>query len=101
MSELEINEVGINNQNEEERARKTVEEIKSANDAYAQKLRLLNEKKSELQILQVETFEALQKASALNEQFNMIVNRKLLSERDKLQEEVSMLKAQLDKKLRI
>jgi hypothetical protein len=104
MSELEsVKEVEIDDpsKQEEERAKKTVEEIKAANELYAQKLKALNDKKTEVQVLQNETLEALQRATALNEQFNMIVNRQLLSERDQLKEEVKKLKTHLEKKLKV
>lgn len=77
---------------EEARAKKALEEIKAANETYAQKLKALNEKKLEVQVLQSETLEALQRATSLNEQFNITVNRQLLAERDKLQEEVKKLR---------
>ena len=75
-----------------EKVKKTLNEIKIVNDNYNKKLKLLNEKKQELNQLQVETFEALQKATVLNEQFNSMVNNQLLKERDKLQLELDKLK---------
>jgi hypothetical protein len=80
--------------NDEEKAKKTIEEIKAANEVYNQKLKLLTEKKNEVNQLQIETFEALQKATAMNDQFNMVVNRQLLLERDSLKEELSKLKGE-------
>jgi plasmid rolling circle replication initiator protein Rep len=85
---------------EEERAKKTMNEINSANEHYMQKLKSLNEKKAEVATLQSETLEALQRATALNDQFNMVVNRQLLTERDKLQNEVKKLKTLVSKNLK-
>ena len=104
MSELETGkEVEIENpsKQEEERAKKAIEEIKAANELYSQKLKALNDKKVEVQVLQNETLEALQRATALNEQFNMVVNRQLLSERDQLKEELKKLKTHLEKKIKV
>ena len=86
------------NDDETERGKKAVEEIKAANDVYNQKLKALNEKRAELNSLQVEAFEALQKATSLNEQFNVAVNTQLLKERAGLQDEVKKLRSILGKK---
>jgi hypothetical protein len=93
-----MNEEDKTKQEEDEHTKKAVAEVKAANELYSQKLRALNEKRTEFLNLQSETLEALQKAASLNDQFNTAVNRQLLSDRDKLQEEVKKLKIALDKK---
>lgn len=99
IKEIEIDDMSNDTKlKEEERAKKTVEEIKAANEFYNTKLKLLNEKRAEVNTLQVETFEALQKATNLNEQFNMIVNSQLLKERSELNDEIKKLRLMLEKK---
>lgn len=79
-----------------ERAKKIFEEIKVANEAYFKKLKTLNETKLAVQVLQAETFEALQKSAALNEQFYINVNRQLLHEQEKLKTELKEVNMRLD-----
>jgi hypothetical protein len=91
MSELKFLEPEV--MSDEEKVKRTVAEIKAANDLYNHKLKLLNEKRNEINSLQVEVLEALQKASSLNEQYSMAVNAQLLKERATLQNEIKALKA--------
>lgn len=91
MSELKFLEPEV--LSDEEKVKKTVAEIKAANDLYNQKNKLLNEKRNEINSLQVEVLEALQKASSLNEQYSMAVNAQLLKERTALQNEIKVLKS--------
>ena len=83
---------------EEARAKKMVEDIKAANEDYQQKDRTLKEKRTEVEKLQQDAYTALQRATNLNEQFNMTVNSQLLQERNKLKEEVEKLRALYEKK---
>ncbi len=82
---------------DEENAKKSLEEIKKANELYNQKYKLYMEKKNELNTLQLETFEALQRAALLNDQFNTSINRQLLLERDQLKDEIKKIKSTNDK----
>ena len=88
-------------ESEEARAKKTVEEIKAANEEYQKLDRTLREKKVEVEKLQVEAYAALQRATSLNEQFNMNVNSQLLQERNKLKDEVEKLRALVENKLKV
>ncbi len=86
---------------DEERAKKTVEELKAANEEYQKLDRELREKRAEVERLQVAAYAALQRATSMNEQFNMSVNSQLLQERNKLQNEVNKLQELLNKNLKI
>ena len=88
-------------ESEEARAKKTVEEIKVANEEYQKLDRTLREKKVEVEKLQVDAYVALQRATSLNEQFNMNVNSQLLQERNKLKDEVEKLRALVENKLKV
>ena len=88
-------------ESEEARAKKTVEEIKAANEEYQKLDRTLREKKLEVEKLQVDAYAALQRATSLNEQFNMNVNSQLLQERNKLKDEVEKLRALVENKLKV
>lgn len=86
---------------EEARAKKLVEEIKAANEEYRKLDASLREKRSEVEKLQQDAYTALQRATGLNEQYNMTVNARLLQERNKLQEEVEKLRGQFEKSLKL
>jgi arginine deiminase len=88
-------------ESEETRAKKAVEEIKAANEEYQKLDRALREKRLEVEKLQTEAYTALQRATSLNEQFNMSVNSQLLQERNKLKEEVDKLRTLVEKNLKV
>lgn len=102
--EIEVvqdNKVEDQKRSDEERAKKTVEELKAANEEYQKLDRELREKRAEVEKLQVTAYAALQRATAMNEQFNMTVNSQLLQDRNKLQSEVDKLRELLNKNLKV
>ena len=106
MSELEsVPEIEVigdsKNEAQDARAKRTVEEIKAANTEYQRLDQTLREKRQELEKLQIEAYSALQKATSLNEQFNISVNSQLLQERNKLKDEVEKLRALVEKGLKV
>mgnify|MGYP001563391407 CR=1 FL=1 len=106
MAELEsVPELEVVEDNKKEldeaRAKKTVEEIKAANEEYQKLDRSLREKKLDVEKLQIEAYAALQRATSLNEQFNMSVNSQLLQERNKLKDEVEKLRVLVENKLKV
>ncbi len=87
-------------ESEEARAKKMIEDIKFANEEYQKLDKSLKEKRLELEKLQSDAYVALQRATTLNEQYNMNVNAQLLRERDRLKDEVEKLRNQFEKSLK-
>jgi len=106
MSELEVvpeseildeTKKSIERESEEARVKKMVDEIKAANEEYQKLDKALREKRLEVEKLQSDAYTALQRATAMNEKFNMNVNAQLMRERDKLKDEVEKLRVQFEK----